>query len=730
MTAAELLESLNLLDEQERVEAKRSQDVGKSMLETVCALANEPGLGGDWILLGVHREEMALFPSYEVEGLENADKLTADLATQCAGMFNRPLRVDIRTEMLTGKAVAVVFVPEAAPQDKPVYLKAQGLPRGAFRRIGSTDQHCTEDDLLVLYQGRQHETFDAGTMADAEFQDLSPEAIADYRQARAEANPDAEELRWTDEQLLQALGCIRRDAANVAPPTVAGVVLFGTPQALRRCLPMTRVDYIRVPGREWVPNPDRRFDTIELRDPLFRLIRRTQAAILDDLPKAFGLPEGELQRTDRPVIPQRVIREAVVNALMHRSYRSASPVQIIRYANRLEIRNPGFSLKSPEHLGEPGSTPRNPKIAAVLHETRFAETKGSGVRVMREMAAQAGLAPPLFESDRGQDLFVARFLFHHFLGEDDLRWLAGFKELNLNDVDARAIVVARENGAIDNATYREINRVDTLLASQALRRLRDAGLLEQKGRGSATWSLRDRRFAVVIDEAHSSTGGSTADDLRYVLTGQSEEEWQKLGAQERLSVWQSSRQRPGNASYFAFTAMPKHSTLSLFGRPRDATQPGSTDNPPTPFHTYTMQQAIEEGFILDVLRNYTCYKTALRLGTRFEAGDDRRVDKKSAGRALARWLSLHPTNIAQKVALIVEHFRASVAHLLGGQAKAMIVTGSRAAAVKYHLALERYCAGRGYEDVHVMVAFSGDVQNKDVGDGLYPEGHSFSTRPI
>ena len=194
-----------------------------------------------------------------------------------------------------------------------------------------------------------------------------------------------------------------------------------------------------------------------------------------------------MQRTDRPVIPQRVIREAVVNALMHRSYRSASPVQIIRYTNRLEIRNPGFSLKSPEHLGEPGSTPRNPKIAAVLHETRFAETKGSGVRVMREMAAQAGLAPPLFESDRGQDLFVARFLFHHFLGEDDLRWLARFKELNLGDADARAIVVARENGAIDNATYREINRVDTLLASQALRRLRDAGLLEQKGRGSATW---------------------------------------------------------------------------------------------------------------------------------------------------------------------------------------------------------------------------------------------------
>jgi len=402
-------------------------------------------------------------------------------------MFNQPVRIDIRTESLQGEVVAVVFVPEAAPHEKPVFLKAQGLPRGAFRRIGSSDQRCTEDDLVLLYQGRQLESFDAGLMPDAEMTDLASETLDDYRKSRAEANPDAEELRWSDDELLQAIGAIRRNAQGQWQPTVAGLVLFGKSTALRRCFPMTRVDYIRVPGREWVPDPERRFDTVELRDSLFRLIRRTQAAILDDLPKAFGLAEGELQRQDRPVIPQRVIREAVVNALMHRSYRSHSPIQIIRYANRLEIRNPGFSLKSPDHLGEPGSAPRNPKIASMLHETRFAETKGSGIRVMREITEAAGLAPPLFESDRGQDLFVARFFFHHFLGEEDLRWLAGFKVLGLTDAEARALVVAREAGAMDNATYRSLNKVDTLTASNTLRRLRDAGLFSQMGRGSATW---------------------------------------------------------------------------------------------------------------------------------------------------------------------------------------------------------------------------------------------------
>lgn len=502
MNAQELLESLNLLDENERIEAKRAQEAGKSLLETVCAFANEPQLGGGWLLLGVAPDEQALFPCYAVEGVPHPDKLIADLASQCTTAFNVPLRVDIRTEVLEGKPVVVVFVPEAAAQDKPIYFKATGLPKGALRRIGSTDQRCTEDDLELLYLARQHESFDAGLVAGANAEDLDDSAIADYRQARAEANPDAEELRWTDAELLQALNALRRDAAGTWRPTVAGLLLFGKATALRRCFPMTRVDYIRVPGREWVPHPDRRFDTVELRAPLFTLLRRTQAAVLDDLPKGFGLAEGQLQRSDTPVIPLRALREALVNALMHRSYRVQAPVQVIRYANRLEIRNPGFSLKSPDHLGEPGSMPRNPHIAAVLHETRFAETKGSGVRAMREAMDKAGLVPPLFESNRGQDQFSTLFFFHHFLGEDDVRWLGQFKALQLGDAEARALVVAREAGAIDNATYRALNKVDTLTASNALRRLRDAGLFSQQGRGSATWYQPTDKL---LGEAHLSS---------------------------------------------------------------------------------------------------------------------------------------------------------------------------------------------------------------------------------
>lgn len=514
------LSLLNALDENERLEAKRGTEIGPSILETICAFANEPDLQGGTLLLGVVRDEADLFSPYVVEGVKQPDALSASLATQCREQFNVPVRVQIASEQISGKTVLVVTVPEAQPGDKPVFIKSRGLPKGAFRRVGSTDQQCTEDDLLALYQGRQVESFDYTVLPDTSMADLSPEAIADYRKVRTDANADAEELRWSDEELLESLGCVRRHAGTLIP-TVAGLLLFGKPQALRRVYPMTRVDYIRVPGKDWVPDPERRFDSVEIRDYLFRTIRRALAAVLDDLPKAFGLAEGDPQRQDKPLIPQRVLREGIVNAVMHRSYRSHAPIQIIRYSNRIEIHNPGHSLKSPEHLGEPGSVPRNPRIAAVLLDTRFAETKGSGIRVMREMMVEAGLEPPLFESQRSNDAFVARYYFQHFLSEESIQWLSRFRDVHLSDEEARALVAVREQGAIDNAMYRELNRVDTIGASQSLRRLRDAGLLEQKGRGASTYYVPTPWLLGSEDEADPDVGGEAQSSDPAGLSSQS-----------------------------------------------------------------------------------------------------------------------------------------------------------------------------------------------------------------
>jgi ATP-dependent DNA helicase RecG len=233
---------------------------------------------------------------------------------------------------------------------------------------------------------------------------------------------------------------------------------------------------------------------VEILDPIMLALPRALNTVLDDIPKAFHLPANSVRRQDVPLVPRTAIREALVNAVMHRSYRHKSPVQIIRYANRLEVRNPGHSLVPDERLGEPGSITRNEKIAAVLHETRYAETKGSGIRAMRESMAQASLTPPTFESDRQKDCFVVTFLFHHFLNEEDVRWLGQFADAALSEDEQKALVFAREIGAINNAAYRDINRVETLVASGHLRRLRVLGLLEQKGKSAGTFYVPTPRL--------------------------------------------------------------------------------------------------------------------------------------------------------------------------------------------------------------------------------------------
>lgn len=228
-------------------------------------------------------------------------------------------------------------------------------------------------------------------------------------------------------------------------------------------------------------------------------------------------------------------------------------------------------------------------------------------------------------------------------------------------------------------------------------------------------TLKNRKFAVVVDEAHTSQLGSSAFKLRALLSLDLAEA-EAMTVEELLEQMQKVRGFPTNVSYLAFTATPKHSTFSLFGRLPKPEEPAGEDNLPQSFHRYTMQQAIEEGFILDVLKNYISYDMAFRLGT--ELLPDKRVDKKQARRSLARWLSLHPTNVTQKVEMIVEHFRRSVGHLLNHQAKAMIVTGSRPQAVAYKLAFDRYIQQKGYRDLKAMVAFSGSVAGENVAPEL------------
>ena len=223
-------------------------------------------------------------------------------------------------------------------------------------------------------------------------------------------------------------------------------------------------------------------------------------------------------------------------------------------------------------------------------------------------------------------------------------------------------------------------------------------------------AIAARKYAVIVDEAHSSQTGESARELKSILgaaqgndgnDGEGEVDWE-----DRLNDVMQSRGRQTNMSFFAFTATPKGKTIELFGRK-------GPNGKPEAFHIYSMRQAIEEKFILDVLTNYTTYAAYYKLLKAAE--DDPALPKKKTARALARFMSLHPHNIEQKTEVMVEHFRQSVKHRLGGRAKAMVVTSSRLHAVRYKLAFERYIKDHGYTDVQPLVAFSGSVHDDESG---------------
>ena len=217
--------------------------------------------------------------------------------------------------------------------------------------------------------------------------------------------------------------------------------------------------------------------------------------------------------------------------------------------------------------------------------------------------------------------------------------------------------------------------------------------------------LKDKKFAVIIDEAHSSTAGKDMAAITMTLgNGEVQIDRESVDAEDIISDEIARNGKQANVSMFAFTATPKPTTIQLFGTVNDK---GMRE----PFHTYSMKQAIEEGFILDVLQNFMEYKTFYQINKEVE--EDPRCKTSEAKRQIARFVELHETNIAQRIEVIVEHFRTTVMSELGGKAKAMVITKSRESAVKYHQAFEDYIAKKGYSDIKSLVAFSGKVKLDD-----------------
>ncbi|MCL2778624.1 MAG: putative DNA binding domain-containing protein [Polyangiaceae bacterium] len=486
----ELLLRLSEADESYEIEAKRSEiEVGKSTLETISAFANEPGLGGGYILFGVTEDSSRRFTP---RGVADPKKLEQEISSICASSFNRTIRPRVWTEIIDGVPLVAAFIPETTPFEKPVFISSKSMQHGTYRRIGSTDQRCTEDDLRVLFQASSITPYEDTVVDGATMEDLDSEVITIYRRSLIEANPATELRDVGHNELVQSLGGAKRVNGSLVP-TVAGVLLFAKRVSLRRLFPGARADYIRVPGTKWVPDSGDRFESIEVREPLLVAFRRIYNAVVDDLPKSFSLEPGSPERQDRMALPESTVREVLVNALTHRDYRIANPTQIIRYQDRIEVRNAGYSLASDDQLGEPGSFPRNMRVADVFREMRLAENKGTGIAAVRRAMERAGLTPPVFDSDRARNIFVATLWLHNLISDEEGVWLEAFASERLSDAQARALVVARRTGSVTNSILRDVSGLDTLSASIQLRQLCEVGLLDRKGKSVAThYVLSDR----------------------------------------------------------------------------------------------------------------------------------------------------------------------------------------------------------------------------------------------
>lgn len=371
--------------------------------------------------------------------------------------------------------------------------------------------------------------------------------------------------------------------------------------------------------------------------------------------------------------------------------------------------------------------PRYHQLDAVRRLVAHAQTHGAGHNYLVQHSAGSGksnsiawLAHRLASLHDGSD----EKIFHSVVVVTDRRVLDQQLQNTIYQFEHKTGVVEK----IDEDTRQLVRALSdgTPIIISTIQKFpfiaRALARLERDGEGLSI-DTAGKRFAVIVDEAHSSQSGETAMTLRGMLNRDgieaavaaqlSDEEDDDLDDETRAAILREAkkRARQPNLSFFAFTATPKFKTKVLFD------EPGRSGD--SPFHEYSMRQAIDEGFIMDVLANYTTYKRFFGLIKQVE--NDPEVPRKEAAKALTRYMELHPVNIEQVVSVIVEHFRLHVMHELGGRAKAMVVTGSRLAAVKYKLAFDRYTKQNGYSGIRSLVAFSGAVEDPDDPGSSYTE---------
>lgn len=520
----------------EDVEAKRSEGLKlpKSVRETLSAFSNAHG---GVLILGL--EESA---GFRVADLPDAGKQAADLASVCATEMEPPVRATIEVHEFEGKNIVTAEVQEMDLQAKPCYVKSLGMNKGSYTRVNDGDQRLTSYEVQLLLSAKGQPRDDVAPVVEATLDDLDEEGINSYVARLRDVRPRIFGDKSIPEILTMSNVLVRRDATLI--PTLAGLLALGRyPQQFYPQLMLTFVSYPTVEG----PAPDgtRFLDNVAIEGSIPEIVRESLTVIKRNMSRRAVVAGAG--RQDIWDYPEPALREAIVNAVVHRDLSPASfgaQVQVEMYPDRLEVRNPGglFGPVQIDSLGtETLSSARNSALLKMLEDVKIpgedrtvCENRGSGIRTMLTALRAAGMSPPEF-SDKISS-FTVRFPNHTLLNTAFVDWIATLHEPGLTHSQIVALAHMREGALIDNPKYRQIGGVDSRVATQELQDLVVRELADQEGTGRwATYTLAPR----LGDSAGLAPKGgriSPADRRAEVLDALGTETLSRAALEERTSL--------------------------------------------------------------------------------------------------------------------------------------------------------------------------------------------------
>lgn len=466
------------------VEAKRAESaLPKSVLETLSSFSNTPGGGS--LILGL--DEAANFTAV---GVADPQKLMADLASWCREEMVPPLQPEIELVEVDGQNLLVAEIPELPRNQKPCYIKTRGMSRGSSIRVGESDRRLTSEEVQQLIADRGQPQFDHEPILEAAVDDLDPTAVGRYV-SRIQSGRNARIFKDADTGvILRMTKVVAKGSDGVEHPTLAGLLTLGRyPQQF---FPQLNVTFIYYPTTSGDSRTSIRFlDNASLDGPIPVMASEALAAVHRNMKKR-ALVTGDGRR-DMWEYPPEALREAIVNALVHRDLSPGSrgsQVQIEMYPDRLRIMNPGglFGAVDIDHLGEEGrSSARNGSLLKILEDVEVpgedrvvCENRGSGIRAMLAALRDAGMSPPVFKD--GTTSFEVSFPNHTLLDEDTVAWLQHLGREGLTDSQCIGLALMRRGEAMDNTRYRAASGItDSRVATTDLQDLVARELVSQTG---------------------------------------------------------------------------------------------------------------------------------------------------------------------------------------------------------------------------------------------------------